>query len=361
MIARGVLVLAMIAALLGAPTAVSAAGNELSAAQASPGSGSTSTVFTLKVTYDGKFAVTSVTASVAGRTLIMARIGGSTAKGTWSASSTLPAGTWQVTFSAVPERGNSPSLAGPSVQVGAAATPPPTATPKPPARATTAPPPAPTPKPPPASTGTTATTPQPAGASSPPADGGIVQPGTKDDGDATPTDSDANGGGGTDSDGSPRHGNDPEPGADGAPAATDRTRPSRQEAPANGWTTAAAEDATSPADGLLSVVLLVGMSGVAAVALIGVAMMLAGRRRRHEDETPIPTVSVGARVTRSSSVAPETVMERRMLRQARVRMTDDPIVAALGIGNDDDDRRRARRKAGQVGRGPGERPNVSRN
>jgi len=54
-------------------------------------------------------------------------------------------------------------------------------------------------------------------------------------------------------------------------------------------------------------------------------------------------------------------MERRVLRQSRVRMTDDPIVAALGIGNDDDDRRRARRKAGQVSRGPGERPNISRN
>jgi len=110
-------------------------------------------------------------------------------------------------------------------------------------------------------------------------------------------------------------------------------------------------------------VLLVGLSGVAAVALIGVATMLAGRRRDHDDEAAVPAAaSFAARATRPSPDAtPDAVMERRTLRQGRVRMTDDPIVAALGIGNDDDDRRRARRKAGQVGRGPGERPTISRN
>lgn len=102
-----------------------------------------------------------------------------------------------------------------------------------------------------------------------------------------------------------------------------------------------AKDAAQATEGILNLVLIVGLSGVAALALIGVAMMLTGRRRDHDDGT-------------------SAAESRPALRQARVRMTDDPIVAALGVGNDDDDRRRARRKAGQVGRGPGERPNISR-
>ncbi len=135
-------------------------------------------------------------------------------------------------------------------------------------------------------------------------------------------------------------------------------------APAVGRTTSGTDaDATPATDGLLNMVLLVGLSGVAAVALIGVALMLAGRRRDHGDEAAVPAAeSSAAKSTMSSPEAtPDTVMERRMRRHSRVRMTDDPIVAALGIGNDDDDRRRARRKAGQVSRGPGERPNISRN
>lgn len=367
MLKRCMLVLAIIAALFGAPTNVSAAGNELSAAQAGPGSGTTATTFTFKVTYDGRFPATSVTTSVAGRTLAMSRVSGSPSSGTWSASTTLPAGTWPVTFSAVPERGNSPSLVGPTVMVTAAVTPPPSAPPKPPPKAT----PAPTPDAPPGdNTGTTVTTPQPApgdsapgdsapGDSAPddsaPGDGGIVPP--RDD-DATPAP------GASDATGNPPDGGGAEPVGDGAPAATGQIAPSSEAAPAVGRTTSATDDdATTATDGLLNMVLLVGLSGVAAVALIGVAVMLAGRRRDHDDETAVPAAaSFAARATRSSPEAsPDAVMERRMLRQSRVRMTDDPIVAALGIGNDDDDRRRARRTAGQVSRGPGERPNISRN
>ncbi|MBA4169610.1 MAG: hypothetical protein H0X68_04285 [Chloroflexi bacterium] len=134
-------------------------------------------------------------------------------------------------------------------------------------------------------------------------------------------------------------------------------------APAVGRTTSGTDDDATPAtDGLLNVVLLVGLSGIAAVALIGVAVMLAGRRRDPDDEAAVPAAAAFAARARSSPDAtPDAVMERRMLRQSRVRMTDDPILAALGIGNDDDDRRRARRNAGQVSRGPGERPNISRN
>jgi hypothetical protein len=122
------------------------------------------------------------------------------------------------------------------------------------------------------------------------------------------------------------------------------------------------EDSAASSDGLLTMVLFAGLAGVAAVALIGTALMLAGRRRTRDDE---PEVPVGATARANTEALPAgaaaaDILGRRMLRQARVRMTDDPIVAALGIGNEDDDRRRARRKAGQVGRGPGERPNIVR-
>lgn len=126
-------------------------------------------------------------------------------------------------------------------------------------------------------------------------------------------------------------------------------------------TTSGVTDA-NPADGLLNVVLLVGLSAVAVVALIGVAVILTGRRRDHHDEADDPAArKFAARGTRSSPDAtPDAVMQPRKLRHGRVRMPEDPIVAALGIGNESDDRRRARRKAGQVSRGPGERSNINR-
>lgn len=358
MLKHCMLVLAIIAALIGAPTNVSAAGNELSAAQAGPASGTTATTFTFTVTYDGRFPATSVTASVAGRTLAMSRVAGSLSSGTWSASSTLPAGTWPVTFAAVPERGNSASLAGPTVTV-AAVTPPPAATPTPAPKATPAPVPAPVPTsvptpevPPGGSTGLPVTPPPTAPRDSASAD---------DDDTISPGNDDAIPAPGASDRGSPD-----DEGADdleGAPAATRQVSPSMEAAPAAGPTALESSESAIPTtDGLLSIVLLVGLTGVAAVALIGVAMMLAARPREGEDEAAIPAAARFA--TRATMPSPDTtpnaVSAGGMLRQSRVRMTDDPIVAALGIGNDDDDRRRARRKAGQVGRGPGERPNLSR-
>ena len=95
----------------------------------------------------------------------------------------------------------------------------------------------------------------------------------------------------------------------------------------------------------LTMVLLVGLSGMAVLAVIGTALLILGRRRPAEERVPI--------------AAPErrtdALLERRTLRRARVRLGDDPIVAAMGV-DDQVEARRQRRRATQATSGPGERP-----
>jgi hypothetical protein len=98
---------------------------------------------------------------------------------------------------------------------------------------------------------------------------------------------------------------------------------------------------------VLDAVLLVGLSGVATVAIIGTALLLLGWRRRSErDEAPIAVPQVSDT---------EAILERRTLRQAKMRLPDDPITAAMGV-DEQVAARRQRRRAGQVSAGPGERP-----
>jgi len=74
---HGLLVLAIVAALWGAPSSASAAVNELSSPQVTPGSGSVTTVFAFRVRYDGGFPAASVRESLerlaAGKALVLQR------------------------------------------------------------------------------------------------------------------------------------------------------------------------------------------------------------------------------------------------------------------------------------------------
>jgi len=130
---------------LAVPAPAQAARNTLSNPTASPLSGTTSTTFTFTVHYEG--AAASVTATIAGRTLPMGVVAGTSSNGTFAVSTTLPVGSWPVTFVAT-ARGNPADLVGPTVTVMSTATPRPTtgATPPP---ATAPPTPPPTPQPPP--------------------------------------------------------------------------------------------------------------------------------------------------------------------------------------------------------------------
>lgn len=151
--ALGLLVLA--ATLAAAPIAAAAPPNRLQAPSASPTSGTTATDFTFSVRYrsgDGSPA-SSVTAAVAGLTLYLTLASGTATDGVYTGSSTLPAGTWMVTFEAITPSGDNPTATAGPVQVTVPPTPAPvpTAPPPPPPP----PPPAPAPVTPPPATPTT--------------------------------------------------------------------------------------------------------------------------------------------------------------------------------------------------------------
>lgn len=340
---RGVLILALFAALFGAPPSVSAADNDLTAPAISPETGSTSTVFSFSVRYEGKFAATSVTAEVASLVLPMSLAGGTAEAGTWAAATALPPGTWPVTFTASAERENGGTMTGPTVTVsGPIATEPsptPLVTPGQPGGgkqkdasstpggggegwSTTAPAPA----EPASSSPAEASAPEPP---APPAAGAPPPAPSDDEAVAVPAAPAAPG----------------EPGNAmtlGGPSSTHGsvTTPVSTPREADG------SDGSPVGDGLLQSVLVMGLAGVAAVALIGTAILLVGKRRERRVEEPLPTFATPEPASRS----------RRQV--ALTRMGEDPIIAALGIGSDDSPRQRAR--AAQVNSGPDERERGTR-
>lgn len=338
---RGTLVLATVAALLWAPSFASAAGNTLTAPTASPTTGFVDTVFTLGVTYDGQFPATAVTVTVAGLQLPMIQLDGTPEAARWSVSTVLPPGTWTPTYTATPLNGNTATAVGAPITVSAA-----------------------TPVP------TSSEGPIPSGGgeagdeASAPADPDAVDPETAPiaedptaSGDAEPAASavaEPTGGGGdagaTGTTSSPAAGDAAAGGApigspDGGSAASGKVVPDMLPT-ADGRADHAATPGGRAEDAVLGLVLLIGLSGVAVVALIGTALLTVGRRRDHEGAAPAK-----ARAPLDS----EALLEQRAVRRARVRLADDPIVVAMGV-DDQVAARRRRSAARQVDHGPGERP-----
>lgn len=381
----GILVVAILAALLGAPSVASGAGNTLSSPQVSPGTGTIDTVFTLTVSYEARLPATTVTAAVGGKLLTMSRVGGTPESGTWSARGTLPAGRWAPLFTATDYRGHTFTVIGSLVSVSGSAPP--------------------------------AAAPQPSMISSPKspqsADEGVVpvdSDGPAPDAGIAPGADPAPGGGDAPSDPAPDGGDapsdpapgaapaedaDPDPSADTEPGSSpsgaggstnDPDSAPRTEAPAtpgssgigsspslapglgapssgavapSGWppsfptskpdvgasTRTGGNDELLAEDDLLQTVVLVGLAGVAAVALVGTMLLVIGRRRVAERDGDSP----GA-----AAAATEALLERRTVARAHVRLDDDPIVAALGL--DEEDVRRARRAGGRGSRARGRRP-----
>lgn len=243
-------------AVLVTPAQMLAAGNVLSNGSVTPTSGTVATTFAFAVDYaSGQgFAATAVWAEVAGTTVTLALVSGSADDGTFSGSSSLPAGSWPVTFRADAVQGSDPTLAGPTLTViDPNATPPPTSTPRPTPR------PSPTPRP------TAAPTVRPP---PPPTQGPVPSaPAPSPSGTVAP-------------DGTPRQ----TPGASGSTSATPTGQPSSSamaRSPASSPEPSAQEpDPTDDASTIpRSPWLLVG-SGMSAIG----AAILAGqwaRRRRH--------------------------------------------------------------------------------
>jgi hypothetical protein len=93
---------------------------------------------------------------------------------------------------------------------------------------------------------------------------------------------------------------------------------------------------TSPEDGVpgpdtLSGVLALGMAGLAAVALGGsIWLLMASRRRRAAESAGRSGTSGDPAIDAIPSV------DRRAIRRARLRATQDPILAGMGLDAEDD-------------------------
>lgn len=356
---RGPWCLAILAALLGAPSvALAAAPNTLAAPAVAPPAGSTATTFGFSVSYhsSGGNPAGSVSASVAGRTLSMSLAAGTPVSGTWTAASVLPAGAWRVTFRAFPSRGPQPTLEGPTVSVF-------------PVASTT---PAPTPSAPPGSQDASAnadadpasvTSPAPTGeplpvASPAPSSQALAEqvPGsTAGEGSAAPPPAAPAGSGSSGAVGPPAR--VPSSAAPGAP------HPGTSEAAAPGASRSTSASRGLGIDGLGGaplagaselVWLLMGggLIAVAVIALLGTAWLLLARRRR--EERPVAR-ETGAALRVSPDDATRALLDRRSRRRARIRETDDPVLASMGLDEPGDGAGDGPPRAAQVHRGPGER------
>jgi hypothetical protein len=310
---RAVMTLAMLAALVMAPSSAFAAGNELHSASVSPSIGTSATLFELSVRYaSASSAANDVTAVVAGKTVPLWLASGSSLSGIWTGGTALPAGSWMVTFQANASKGADPSLTVGPVIVSPVGIQPsftpgsepstdgtdpgevtPTAEPKPQA----------------------SSQPSPTGVAAPASD--VAKPSGNQAPDASGVAA------------SPRR-----PGREGAPhgrsAVPHASGPSGGVA-APGPPTASGTSSDPQAVGreLVGVVLLFGIAGVAAIALLGAAWILLASRRDRAELTVAPAPVVDPVTPAMSTV------DRRALRRARLRPSNDPILAALGLNDEE--------------------------
>jgi hypothetical protein len=310
---RSLTILAMLAALMTAPSAAFAAPpNELHAALVDPVAGTTTTPFRLAVSYRSGAgnAASAVTATIGGNQVSLTLTAGTPVSGVWSAVTRLPAGTWTVTYRAVTGKGPQPSAS-----VGPVTVTSPTS-PSPSAPGTT------TPSHDAAEPGGTPGTSEPAPAATAQPTIGEGRPRET----ARPAASAATS--------SPA----PAPGATGprgdGHAGRGSQRPnasaSRAAAPVRSADPGPATEGTQPgrpAGELLGAVLLAGLIVVTAVALLGVGWILTGARR----ERATPTTADGATVASDPAVSAIPTIEARARRRARLRTSDDPILASLGL------------------------------
>ena len=354
---RPLLVLAFVAALLGAPSAASAAPNAIVPLPTTPATGTTATTFTLTATFEGRFGATALTVDVAGRSVPMSLVLGTAALGTWSASTTLPAGTWHPTFSAAVAQGNVPSATGAPIVVVTLSPPPsPTLTAAPDATAggpvgdvggpstrqrTTQPTTG-------ASVSTAPAAPAEAGAPATPGGGGKLNPAASPQTGATPagatpaggeaagqTPGEATAGGPPPSEGA-QPAAAPRATAAGSPAtASALSAPAETVSPVPAADQHAAFDPREPGGALL----IGGVAALAAVALIGTSLLLGARRRRDSPAAVTSGKRGGGNPPEAEAVS--ATLRARSVRRARTRLDEDPIVAALGI-EDDVSARRAR-------------------
>jgi hypothetical protein len=106
-----------------------------------------------------------------------------------------------------------------------------------------------------------------------------------------------------------------------------------------------------PDESVIWMVLGTGLVGVAVIALLGLLWVLRGRDDEDEQVAPAEA-ALGA--APEDSISP--VLSERMIRRARLRSVEDPILAAMGLDEEHAGEGRSKAgRAGQVSIGPGER------
>ncbi len=303
---------AILAALVWAPSSVLAASpNRLSQASVTPTSGETSTVFVVTVRYRSTAGnpATAVTLTAGGQVSAMVLVSGTATDGKWMGTAVLPPGEWDITVAATVEQGAQPSLSAGTVSVAGGSTQPPTVIGNDPS--STAPPsgggggqvssPAPQP----------VATPRPGAASTPaPA---------RNNPEAAPSQPPTRPVGGAAAPAGPgRHG--------AAPARSPRADPADSSNGAQRSDPASPSSSGTPAQGResgdLGLFMMIGTLAVGVVALLGSAWIFAATRRDREALTD-PGVMAAA------------IVDQRAMRRARLRSADDPILAAMGLPDDD--------------------------
>jgi hypothetical protein len=300
---RSTLILAMLAALVLAPSSMSAAQpDQLTSGDAQPIIGETATSFVLSVRYTSTSGnpAQSVTAVVAGQTVPLALVAGNAVDGTWRAATSLPTGTWIVTFRATTASGQQPPPTYGALTVAddqASALPHASGNPggsgdDPGSSGEAAPQPTTTPRPSHAAPHRRAARP-----SSSPAPAVT-----------------AGGGRGTHERPRPRRSSATEP------------SPTPEAMPGGGRAAPppASEEQANPQP--LWLLLVSGIAAVGAVAMVGTGWLLAAARREREAAAE---ASDGSDADPAVRAIP--TVEQRALRRARLRQSDDPILAGLGL------------------------------
>lgn len=338
--------LAIVAALSWAPSPMLAAPpNQLVDPVASPTRGSTLTLFHVSVRYVSSAGnpASAVDAEIGPLSIGLQLTSGSAVDGTWSGSTLLPIGTWQVTFRAWVDQGPQPSVDGPTLVVGLASTPVPSApnarpVPSEPATAAT---PAAEPQPTPAPSAPPSPELKPLG-SGEPVQGSSPEP--------------VPGGGVGGSGSGPAPSSVPQPAPQGTPGPSARDdAPSGESAPRSpasrgtpGQQPGLLEgtgDEEAPADLLLLLAVIVS---VATIALLGTGWMLAARGR---DDERSPLASLGAART-DAAIRAAAIREHRTRRRSTLHAAHDPVLAAMGLDDADDDDTPAPARGAARGAGP---------
>jgi len=308
---RASTILAVLAALTVAPSSVfAAAPNQLTQPSLQPNVGTTETAFVLSVVYRSEAGnpASAVTATVAGKTVSMSMVAGTSVDGSWTATTLLPVGSWKVTYTAV-AKGPDPRISGGVITV---ADPQPTpsgsggSTPDAASE--------------PASPAATAA-PDPVETAAPSSGGAAPSRG------AQPT-APASNASPAPAPGIPGAGERPSGGNGGAEpsasAAVVVPAPGDSEAPTEGGATGVIDGPASSDP--LDAILLFGFAGVAAVAMLGVGWLLVTGRQRDAEPSP---ADAGSALDPAIRAIP--TVEQRALRRARISGADDPILAALGL------------------------------